>query len=157
MSTETLDWLLAFTADGYCWTSRLTNARPRGGKGFFLGRPSTRPDALLAVAALAFEDGARDYVAFATRLGVVKKIEVRAFFSVGRKIAIDLREGDELVNAVAATRNDDLVLITYRCKSIRIPSIEVRPMGREAQGVRGITLDEDDWVTQVGRLPGARS
>jgi len=59
-------------------------------------------------------------------------------------IAINLRDGDEVVRVVATAGDDDLMMVTFRGMAIRFSEAEVREMGRDATGVRGIKLRADD-------------
>ena len=59
-------------------------------------------------------------------------------------IAINLRDGDEVVRVVATSGSEDLMVLTYRGMSIRFNEAEVREVGRDSMGVRGIKLKDDD-------------
>jgi len=59
-------------------------------------------------------------------------------------IAINLREGDEVVRVVATSGDEDLMVVTYRGMAIRFQEGEVREVGRDSMGVRGIKLRGDD-------------
>ncbi len=88
------------------------------------------------------------FLFFATRRGQVKKTEFTEYDN-GRRdglIALNLREGDELVKVIETGGTDDIFLVTRRGKTARFNEGEVRPMGRVAAGVRGMTLRGDDQV-----------
>ena len=86
-----------------------------------------------------------EYLMFATVNGTVKKTAMSAYDRTRRDgiIAINLREGDELVNVRRVREGDKVVLVSTDGKAIMFPESEVRPMGRDTSGVRGITLKCD--------------
>ena len=86
-----------------------------------------------------------EYLMFATVNGTVKKTAKSAYDRTRRDgiIAINLREGDELVNVRRVREGDKVVLVSTDGKAIMFPESEVRPMGRDTSGVRGITLKGD--------------
>ncbi len=86
------------------------------------------------------------FLVFATKNGTVKKTAFSEYDKSRREgwIAINLREGDEVVRVVATSGTDDLMMVTYRGMSIRFSETEVREMGRDATGVRGVKLKDDD-------------
>jgi DNA gyrase subunit A len=86
------------------------------------------------------------FLVFATANGTVKKTAFSEYDKSRREgwIAINLREGDEVVRVVATSGEDDLMMVTYRGMAIRFNEVEVREMGRDATGVRGIRLKADD-------------
>ena len=86
-----------------------------------------------------------EYLMFATVNGTVKKTAMSAYDRTRRDgiIAINLREGDELVNVRRVREGDKVVLVSTDGKAIMFPESEVRPMGRDTSGVRGITLKGD--------------
>ncbi len=86
------------------------------------------------------------FLVFATKNGTVKKTAFSEYDKSRREgwIAINLREGDEVVRVVATSGTDDLMMVTYRGVSIRFSETEVREMGRDATGVRGVKLKDDD-------------
>jgi DNA gyrase subunit A len=88
------------------------------------------------------------YLLIATRKGLVKKTLFREYDSSRREgiIALNLRNGDEVVKVRPTSGNDDILLLTKKGKAIRFSEKNVRPMGRTATGVIGIRLDEDDEV-----------
>jgi len=86
------------------------------------------------------------YLVFATRLGQVKKTRFTEYDSSLRAgiIAINLRDGDELVSVFPTNGEDDVFMTSRRGQTIRFTEAEVRPMGRAAAGVRGMRLREGD-------------
>src|SRR5690606_3405855 len=91
------------------------------------------------------------YVFFATRNGTVKKTPLAEFaYRLARgKIAINLDEGDALVNADLTDGNSDIMLFASNGKAVRFAEAEVRAMGRTATGVRGIRLAEGESVCSM--------
>src|SRR4029077_4835501 len=88
---------------------------------------------------------------FATRQGVVKKTSFHEYDN-GRRdglIALNLREGDELVKVIETTGNDDIFMVSRKGATIRFSETEVRAMGRAASGVRGMKLKAGDEVVSV--------
>jgi DNA gyrase subunit A len=88
------------------------------------------------------------YLIFATARGQAKKTAFSEYDKSRREgfIAINLREGDELVRVVATSGDDDIFEVTRKGMTIRFSENDVRAMGRDASGVRGIRLREDDEV-----------
>ena len=89
-----------------------------------------------------------EFLLFVTRKGVVKKTTFTEYDKnrTNGLIAINLREGDELVRVIQVRETDDVVLVSSRGQAIRFAGNQVRPMGRSAAGVRGMKLRPDDVV-----------
>ncbi len=103
-----------------------------------------RISAMLAIK--DYEEG--KFVFMATSFGTVKKTSL-ALFSRPRTsgiIAVDLEPGDKLIGAAITDGSCDVLLFTSGGKAIRFAEDEVRPMGREAAGVRGVRLSDDQRV-----------
>jgi DNA gyrase subunit A len=96
-----------------------------------------------------FEEDA--YLFMATRRGLVKKTPLEQFSRPmrGGIIAIRLGEGDELIGVALVREGDQIVLSTRKGMAIRFSEADVRPMGRVAQGVKGISLTEGDQVVAM--------
>ncbi|MFO7263739.1 MAG: DNA gyrase subunit A [Bacillaceae bacterium G1] len=94
------------------------------------------------------EDG---YLVFATKEGIVKRTELAAFENIrkGGLFAIQLREEDELIGVRLTDGQRDVILGTRKGMSIRFSETDVRPMGRAATGVKGITLEDGDAVIDM--------
>jgi DNA gyrase subunit A len=88
------------------------------------------------------------FLFFATKQGTVKKTAIEEFANVrkGGIIAIGIDPGDTLIDAKLTSGRDQVVLITRNGMSIRFAEEDVRAMGRQATGVRGINVDSNDAV-----------
>ena len=95
------------------------------------------------------------FLLFATRRGKVKKTELSAFANPRSTgiIALDLEEGDDLLDVRLTDGKSHVFLGTHRGMGIRFPESGVRSMGRVAAGVRGITLRADDFVEVMAAFP----
>jgi DNA gyrase subunit A len=94
---------------------------------------------------------AERFLFFATRNGVVKKTSIDEYDN-GRRdglIALNLRDGDELVRVIETTGGDDIFMVSKSGMTIRFSEDEVRAMGRAASGVRGMKLKPNDTVVSV--------
>ena len=88
------------------------------------------------------------YLVTATRLGHIKKTELKAYSNTRRGgiQATGLQDGDVMIGVALTRGTDEIVLATRNGQAIRFPEALVRPMGRTAAGVRGIRLRKDDEV-----------
>lgn len=94
---------------------------------------------------------------FTTIYGIVKKTPLSEFENIRRNglFAINLREGDELVGVRLTDGDQEIILGTSAGMSIRFHEQDVRMMGRSATGVKGITLDDEDFVIDMDiAIPG---
>jgi DNA gyrase subunit A len=102
-----------------------------------------------------FEDD--KFIVMGTRRGVVKKTELSAFSNprAGGIIAMGVEEGDSVIDAQVSDGKGEIFIGTCDGMSIRFAETDVRPMGRSAYGVRGISLRDDDEVVAMEVLrPG---
>ncbi|MFA5127207.1 MAG: DNA gyrase subunit A [Patescibacteria group bacterium] len=99
------------------------------------------------------------YFVMATKLGVIKKVAVEQFNNVRRSglIAIKLKGSDLLQWVMPSTGKDDITLITANGQSIRFREKDVRDMGRNAAGVRGLRLKKNDEVVGVDLIPDGKA
>ncbi len=95
-----------------------------------------------------------DYLFFATAQGRVKRTALKDFRNINRAgiIAINLNEGDRLIDIVYTTGDDHVLLVTARGMSIRFSENDARVMGRNAAGVKGIELGKSDEVVGLIRV-----
>ena len=91
------------------------------------------------------------YLLFATKSGIVKKTPISDFKNINKSglIAINLKDGDELIGVNRTSGEEDIILVTENGMSIRFNENDVRAMGRTATGVKGITLSKGDQVVSM--------
>ncbi len=106
--------------------------------------------ALLAVKEWPAEEN-QQFVVMGTRKGVIKKTDLSAFSNprAGGIIAMGVEEGDAVIAVEMSDGKEQIFLGTRDGMAIRFDETDVRPMGRTAYGVRGITLREDDEVVAM--------
>ncbi len=102
----------------------------------------------------AQEDVAVDgkkYIVMATRRGLIKKTAVAQFDNIRKngKIAINLNEGDELISVQVSSGDDEILAASYEGKCIRFSEHDVRPMGRDTQGVRCMLISDEDRLVEM--------
>jgi DNA gyrase subunit A len=150
---STHDYLLLFTELGRCFWLKVYEI-PEGAKAT-KGRPiqnlinipnDDKIRAYLNVHDLKNEETLQSHsIIMVTKKGTVKKTLLEAYSrprSNGIN-AITVREGDELVQACITDGNSEVLIAKRSGKAIRFPEAKVRPMGRTAAGVRGVTLESD--------------
>lgn len=96
---------------------------------------------------LSFKDVQEDgYLFMGTKLGIVKKTPLKDFKNIRKNglIALNLREGDELLRAKITYGDADIIFVTQDGNAIRFNETDVRPMGRTASGVKAISLRDGD-------------
>jgi DNA gyrase subunit A len=145
-------FLLIFTNTGRVYWLKVYEIPDVGaaGKGKHVGsllalQPGETVRTILAVRNLE-EEG--KYVFFATRNGTVKKTDLKDFSHVraGGIIAINIEKGDELVAARLTDGVQIVFLASHDGQAIRFEETDVRSMGRNATGVRGMNLSEKDYI-----------
>ncbi len=158
-AASTHSYLLILTNTGRVYWLKVYEIPDVGaaGKGKHIGnlvslQPGENVRTLLEVRNLEEENR---FVFFATKNGTVKKTPVKDFSNVMSRgiIAIGVEKDDELI-AARLTDGDQLVfLASHEGMAIRFDEGDVRPMGRSAYGVRGMTLDKDDYVVGMAVTP----
>ena len=103
---------------------------------------------LAAITTVKSLDDENSYLFFATKNGIVKRTVVSQFKNIRQSgiIAINLAENDELLSVELTDGTREIVLGCSNGKAIRFNESDVRPIGRSAAGVRGITIPEDESV-----------
>jgi DNA gyrase A subunit len=101
-----------------------------------------------------FKEGT--YIVFATKNGVVKKTDLSLFGNIRQSgiIALLIDDGDQLISVRMTSGKQDLFLGTKEGLSIRFAEEELRPLGRAARGVKGISLKDNDRVVGMEALSG---
>ena len=92
-----------------------------------------------------------EFVFMATQQGIVKKTKLTSFENTISSgiIAVNLDDGDKLIGAQVTNGDSDVILVTHKGVAIRFSEKDVRPLGRNTRGVRGIELGADDFVAQM--------
>jgi len=107
--------------------------------------------AIMPVKSFELEEGEERYVMMVTRNGIVKKTHLREYARSMRrgKIALKIREDDEIISAVMTNGSNDIMLFSSNGMAVHFNEQRVRPMGRAASGVKGMTLNPGDTVVGV--------
>ena len=102
-------------------------------------------------AVIPLAENTEGYIAMATRKGLIKKTALEEFSNIRKvgKIAIKITEGDELISVQFTTGDDELIIASKEGKCIRFSEKDVRPMGRDTQGVRAMNLGKDDYLVDM--------
>jgi DNA gyrase subunit A len=153
---STHDWMLFFTNKGRVYRLKayeLPEAN-RSARGQHVANLlAFQPDEHIAQVMQISDYQAAPYLVLATRTGLVKKSRLTDFDSPrsGGLIGINLREDDELVGAVLASAEDDLLLVSAEGQSIRFTASDevLRPMGRATSGVLGMRFNSGDRLLSL--------
>ena len=147
-------YMLFFTQSGKCFWMRVyeipegsRTSKGRAIQNLINIEPEDKVKAFICTQDLKDEDYVNShYVIMATKKGVVKKTSLEQYSRPRQNgiIAINVREGDELLEAKLTTGTSQIFLGLRSGKAIRFEESKTRPMGRSASGVRGITLADDD-------------
>jgi DNA gyrase subunit A len=148
---STHDYLLVFTNNGQLYWLKVHEI-PQAGRAA-RGKPivnciSIKPGEQIAALVPVREFAPDQFILFATRQGTVKKTALSEYSNVRNTgiRAINVEEGDELIDAQICDTTSDVVLATREGMSIRFHQGDVRDMGRVATGVKGIELEKSDAV-----------
>lgn len=117
--------------------------------------PEDKVKAFVRVQKLDDEDYVNNnFIVLCTQKGIIKKTSLEAYSRPRQNgiIAIGVREGDMLLEAKLTNGNHDVLLAIKSGRAIRFPESKVRPMGRSASGVKGITLDNETHDEVVGMI-----
>lgn len=154
--TNTVDSLMIFTTLGKMYRL-LVNDIPVGNntakgvsiKGLVAMEAKEEPSVIYSI----YRDTEAKYVFFTTKMGLVKKTNLEEYCKTKKSngiIAINLKEGDELISA-CLVKDEPIVLLTKDGMGIKFNSMEIGATSRATSGVKGITLNPDDRV--VAALP----
>ena len=101
------------------------------------------------------KDSQTKFIVAATKHGLIKKTSINLYANIKTSglIAIDLRDGDELIKVMASSADDHILLATYNGKAIRFSEKDVRSTGRDTQGVKGIEMAKTDQLLSMTVLP----
>jgi DNA gyrase subunit A len=146
--TSTHDFLLFFTNRGKVYRQKVYDlpeaSRTSKGRALVNVLPLREGEFVSAVQATRdFSEG--KYLVFATRNGMIKKTEFKAYntpIKADGIIAIKIREGDELVEVRRTEGESDIIMVSRSGKASRFNTDKVRPMGRDTSGVKGMNVSE---------------
>ncbi|MVZ91921.1 DNA gyrase subunit A [Microbacter sp. ANSKLAB05] len=154
--SSTHDWLLFFTTKGRVYRIKAyelpeanRTARGQHVANLLAFQPEERIAGVIRIK--GYQDA--PYLVLATRNGLVKKSRLEDYDSPrsGGLIAVNLRDGDELVGAALAGPDDDLLLVSEKGQSIRFHANDdtLRPMGRATSGVMGMRFNDGDALLSM--------
>ncbi len=150
---STHDYLLNFTSRGRVYWLRVYDvpSMSRTSRGRALANVLTMQEGERLMAVLPVSQFEEKYVFFATEKGVVKKTPLAAFSNPRPSgiLALTIDPDDSLVKVALTGGDDEIVLATHDGMACRFNETDVRPMGRTARGVRGITLEGGDSVIDM--------
>jgi DNA gyrase subunit A len=148
---NTHSYILFFTDKGKCYWVKVYDI-PEGGRAAkgraivnLIGcEPDEKVSAFIGVKQDQFHDD--HFVVMATEKGIVKKTKLSAYSNPRKKgiYAVEIRDGDSLIEARVSNGENDILLGTTNGKSIRFSEEQIRPSGRKTMGVKGITLSSSD-------------
>ena len=151
--TSTHRWLLFFTNLGRVYRAKAYEIAEAGrdAKGQHVANVlALQPEESVAQVLDIPDYQVAQYLVLVTKGGMIKKTELTAYDTprTGGVIAINLREGDEVVQALLANEGDDILLISRNGMSLRFTATDqaLRPMGRATAGVKGMAFKADDEV-----------
>ena len=151
--SSTHDDLLFFTNRGkvYCIKGYEVPEAERTARGRAIVNILQLDNGEKVTAVIPRKEDSRGNLIMATRNGLIKKTNLTEFESIRKtgKIAISLQDSDELIGVDMTTGYDEILMASHEGKCIRFAEEEVRPMGREAQGVKSIKLDKGDYVVDM--------
>ncbi len=152
--TSTHDTIMFFTSEGKVYSLKAYEI-PEGSR-------TARGTAIVNLLNLTGDEHVTDIIPISdfdedsallmvTNTGIIKKTRLDQFKNIRSSgiIAIDLKEGDILIDVHLITENVDVIVITEGGKAIRFNSDEVRAMGRTARGVKAISLEDGDEVVSM--------
>lgn len=155
---NTHDTMLIFTNLGRCYWLKTwqipDSGRRSKGKPLINFLEGIQPEERIATV-VKVSDFTEDKAVFmTTRKGIVKKTPLNLLSNQRRKgvYAITIDEGDELIKVNLVSENQEVMLFTNHGMAIRFPQDQVRPMGRTARGVRGISLKSEDQVVVASEI-----
>jgi DNA gyrase subunit A len=152
---STHDYLLFFTSVGKVYRLKVhelpLGSRQSKGRAVVNLLPFRQDEQIRAV--VQTRDYAEsEYLVFATKKGMVKKTKLEEYntpLKADGIIAINLRDGDELIGVRHATGDDDILMVSRSGQAIRFHERGARPMGRATSGVQGMRLRADDEVIEI--------
>ena len=151
--------LLLFTQKGRCYWLKVyeipegnRTSKGRAIQNIIMIEPDDKVKAYVNVKTLKDEEFINNnYIMMVTRQGIVKKTSLEAYSRprTNGVNAINVREDDELLEAILTNGRCNIMIAAHGGRCVRFDETEARPLGRTSTGVRGINLDEGDYVIGV--------
>ena len=157
-TATTHDYLMFFTTQGRCYVERVfeipEGSRASKGRSIANLLELKQDEKIASTIRIQGQKTPEEtwnenlHILFATRSGIVKKSNLSDFKNIrkGGIIAIQIEEGDRLIDCKLTTGHDEIVLITHEGMSIRFTEEELRDQGRNTVGVWGIRPDKGDYI-----------
>ena len=156
LTAMTHDSLLFFTDSGKVFRTQVyeipEGQRVAKGRGLLNFLEISPQDKILSLQTLGKEGQEKiKYLVMATKNGIIKKTSLEEFENVRKSglIAITLKKGDLLKKVAKTTGDNEIILVTKKGQSICFNEKDIRPMGRQAAGIRGIRLRRGDEVISM--------
>jgi DNA gyrase subunit A len=150
VSATTRESLLLFTTQGKAYWLKVYDIPEAGkqGKGFLVSRLVSLAEDERVTDLIPVKADSEGDLLFITKKGVCKRTSISEFASYRKSglRAVNLREGDSLIQARLVDDEDEVLMASAKGKALHIKVSDVRPMGRNAAGVKGIRLARDDYV-----------
>jgi DNA gyrase subunit A len=127
-----------------------TGSRTSKGKAIVNLLPFAPKEKVAAIIAVK-EYNEKQYLIMATKKGIIKKTPITEYDTPRKDgiIAINIKDGDELIAVEKSNGNDEIIMVSRNGKAIRFSEKDCRPMGRVSQGVKGMKLTGDDEVLSM--------
>ena len=152
---STHDWLLFFTNQGRVYRQKVHELpqAARDARGRHIANVlALKPDEEVRQVFNTRDYGEGRYLVLATRDGMVKKTEFKAYDTILKEagiIAIRLNDDDELIGATLTEGDDDVLIVSARGQAARFHESQCRPQGRDTMGVKAMTLKPEDRVLSL--------
>ncbi|AFM00513.1 DNA gyrase subunit A [Desulfitobacterium dehalogenans ATCC 51507] len=152
LSCTSKDTLFFFTHNGKYYDAK-AKLVPEGGakdKGRAVNNLFPLPEEERIVAMLSLREGKEgQHFVFVTRDGQVMRSPVKDFLNARTPEAMGLKDQDEIIKVFLSEGEGDLFLASFQGQAIRFAEAEVNPMGRKSRGVKGMTLNAEDYVVDA--------
>lgn len=158
ISASTLDTMLYFTNTGRVFSNRVYEipeaSRTARGTAIVNLLQTESYESISSIVRLKHDAQEYKYLAFGTKNGFVKKTAISDYDNIRKSglIAINLKDGDQLLTVKPTTGEDDMMMVTRKGKAIRFSENDVRETGRSTSGVIGLRTKGDDSAIQMDVL-----
>ena len=150
---RTQGWILTFTENGQCYFLPVLDVpesarASRGQSVYSLLEGAERKDRIVAMIPIDDLSVADRYLVFLSKLGLVKRTSISEFSRprVGGLRAAGLKKDDTILDVALSDGTAEVMLLSRSGRAIRFPEDEISIVGRSAQGVKGMTLKDDEVV-----------